>query len=309
MKPARIVFPGFTFGKDDLRSAAELARRGVGGFCLHKATAAQACEFVNTVRAASPYNHPLVCADIEEDLSEVITDAPVLISNQTVGQAADAETAYRKGLALARQARSLGIDWLLCPVVDLGYSSPAFSENPATVTRLAGDFVAGVANGGALNCIKYFPGVSGILKTLAQMEDAEFMPYKSLFRRADAIMISDMVFENIDNERQAFLSEKIVKNLLKKRLNYKGCVVGKPMCASPLRSEAAAAIKMILCGVEILLAPKDPNAVIDAVEREFARGTIEDEVIHSISNHELFISKVENAAPTLSVQEAFSQKV
>lgn len=307
MKPARIVFPGFTFGKDDLASAAELARRGVGGFCLHKATARQAQEFSRTVRAASPYSHPLICADIEEDLSEVVTDAPKLLCNQSIGQNADAEAVYRKGLLLARQARSMGIDWLFCPVVDLGYCGPAFSDDPATVTRLAGDFVAGIANGGALNCIKYFPGVSGILKTLAQMEDAEFMPYKSLFRRADAIMISDMVFENIDGEKQAFLSEKIIKGLLKKRLNYKGCVVCKPMSGSRLKSEPAAAIKMILCGVEIILSPKDPHAVIDAVEREFTRGTIENEVIHSISNHELFISKVESVTNVLTPEEAFAQ--
>ncbi len=306
MKPARIVFPGFWFGKSELAQAKKQAARGVGGFCVYGGTAKQVKHFVETVREVSPYDHLLICADIEEDLSEVIKDAPALPVNAELGKAEDTEGAYRKGLITARMARSIGIDWLLSPVVDIGYQSPAFCEVPMSVARLAGDYVAGVANGGALNCIKYFPGVSGILKTLAQMEDAEFVPYKHMFRRCDAIMPSDMVFANIDPANRAMMSEKIIKGLLKKRLNYKGCVVGAPLFKSHIRNEASAVMKMIACGVEMILAPHDPEAVLDAVEKEFDKGRIVDEVTHSISNHEIFTSKVVNMpVPVFTVKEAF----
>ncbi len=306
MKPARIVFPGFWFGESELQDAVELARRGVGGFCVYGGTAQQTREFTLRMNDASPYGRLLFCADIDEDLSEIITDAPPLPSNISLQHLpASQDAAYRKGNLIARMARSVGLDWVLAPVVDLGYTSPAFSDVPLTVTHLTGNFIAGLSNGGALNCIKYFPGISGVLKTLAQLEDAEFMPYKHTFRRADAIMPSDMIFPNIDNDTQAMLSDKVIKGLLKKRLNYKGCVVSFPLFKGRLHYEEASAIKMLHAGIEDILAPKNANGVIDAIEREADKGLLLDEIIRSVSNHELLLSKVFVAPTPEDVKDAF----
>ncbi len=306
MKPARIVFPGFWFGESELQDAVELARRGVGGFCVYGGTAQQTRDFTLRMNDASPYGRLLFCADIDEDLSEIITDAPPLPSNISLQHLpASQDAAYRKGNLIARMARSVGLDWVLAPVVDLGYTSPAFSDVPLTVTHLTGDFIAGLSNGGALNCIKYFPGISGVLKTLAQMEDAEFVPYKHTFRRADAIMPSDMIFPNIDNDTQAMLSDKVIKGLLKKRLNYKGCVVSFPLFKGRLHYEEASAIKMLHAGIEDILAPKNANGVIDAIEREADKGLLLDEIIRSVSNHELLLSKVFVAPTPEDVKDAF----
>ncbi len=307
MKPARIVFPGFWFGKSSLQKAQELARRGVGGFCLYGGTAQQAQDFIHRMEDTSVYGKLLFCADIKSNLCEVITDAPALPSNELISRSTQAQdAAYRKGYLTARMARAVGINWMLAPVVDLGYSAYTFGEVPQQVTQMAGDFVAGLSNGGALNCIKYFPGVSGVLKTLAQMEDAEFVPYKHLFRRADAIMPSDMIFPNIDNDNQAMLSDKVIKGLLKKRLNYKGCVVSFPLFKRRLKYEAAGAVKMLHCNVENILAPHDVDAVIDAVEREVDKGFLVDEIIHAVSNHEMFLSKVLAGPEPMSVSDAFA---
>ena len=308
MNPARIIFPGFWFGTSDLAQAEQWAKRGVGGFCVYGGTIKETERFIEKVREASPYDHLLICADIEEDLSDVFKEVAALPSNAQLGLLENSDSVYRKGLVSARLARSIGIDWLLSPVVDIGYGRPAFGENPMTVARLSGDYAAGAANGGVLNCIKYFPGINGILKTLTQMEDAEFVPYKHMFRRADAVMPSDMIFSNIDPDNRAMMSEKIIKDLLKKRLNYKGCVVGAPLFKSRLKNEATAVLKMIHCGVEIIMAPKETQPVLETVEREFDKGHILEAVIRGVSNIELLTSKViTNSAPTLTVKEALNQ--
>lgn len=307
MKPARIVFPGFWFGKSTLKAATALARRGVGGFCVYGGTAKQTSDFTKRMQDASPYGQLLFCADINENLNEVVTDAPELPLNiKLANSARPQDAAYRKGNLLARMARAMGLNWVLAPVVDLGYASPSFGEDPVQVTQMAGDFIAGLSNGGVLNCIKYFPGVSGVLKTLAQLEDEEFVPYKHIFRRADALMPSDMIFPNIDNDQQAMLSDKVIKGLLKKRLNYKGCVVSFPLCKGRLRYEEASAIKMLHGGVENIMSPKHADAVIDAVEREADRGLLVDEIFHAISNQEMFISKVQMGPEPQTVKEAFA---
>ena len=308
MNPARIVFPGFWFGKSDWEQAKALAKRGVGGFCVYGGRAEETARFIQAVREASIYDHLLICADIDEDLSEIITDAPRLPSNAQLGQQPETEGVYRKGLITARMARSLGIDWLLCPVVDIGYQRPTFGEDPVTVARLCGDYAAGAANGGVLNCIKYFPGINGILKTLVQMEEAEFVPYKHMFRRTDAVMPSDMVFGNIDPANRAMMSDRIVKDLLKKRLNYKGCVVSAPLFKSHIKQEASAVLRMILGGVNLILAPQDPIGVLDIIEKEFQKENIIEEVIHAISNIELFTSKVMTSrVPVFTWEEMVKQ--
>jgi len=305
MKPARIVFPAFWFGQSDLQEAVLLAQRGVGGFCVYGGTAQQTKDFISRMNDESPYDHLLFCADIADNLSEVITDAPVLPANAEIAQMNESDAPYRKGYLTARMARSIGINWILAPVVDLGNASPSFSDKPLKVTQMAGDFVAGLSNGGVLNCIKYFPGVSGISKTLAQMEDAEFTPYKHLFRRADAIMPSDTIFPNIDNINQAMLSDRVIQGVLKKRLNYKGCVVSFPLYKGNLQYEDASAIKMLHCKIENILAPTNADLIIDAIEKEIDRGLLVDEIIHAVSNHELFLSKIDMGPKPISIEESF----
>ena len=305
MKPAHIVFPGFWFDQSDIKKAEELARLGVGGFCLYNATAQQAKDFIKRMQDASS-RQLLFCADVVDNLQEVIIDAPKLPSNAQIGQCEQPQDiAYRKGYLTARMALAIGINWVLAPVIDLGYNSYTFSDKPLKVTQMAGDFIAGLSNGGALNCVKYFPGISGALKTLAELEDAEFVPYKHMFRRADAIMPSDMIFPNIDNENQAMLSDKIIQGLLKKRLNYKGCVVSFPLFKGHLKYEGPSAVKMLHCQIENILAPRKAKPVIDAIEREVEKGFLTDEIIHAVCNHEMFLSKVFAGPEPLSIQEAF----
>ena len=169
MKPSRIVFPAFWFGKSDIQQAQELARQGVGGFCVYGGTAKQTTELIRRLNDVSPYGRLLFCADIKEDLSEIITDAPALLPNHKLAQSSVNDAPYRKGNLLGQLARAVGINWVLAPTVDLGYTSPSLADDPMLVTRLAGDMIAGISNAGVLSCIKYFPGISGALKTLSHI--------------------------------------------------------------------------------------------------------------------------------------------
>lgn len=294
MKPARIVFPGFWFGQSDLAQAEKLARRGVGGFCVYGGNAEQTRDFTRRMNEASPYGRLLFCAEVKEDLREVVPDVPALPANTSLAHfSKPSDAAYRKGNLLGRLARACGIDWVLAPVVDLGYTSPPLGDEPFAVTSLAGDMLAGISNAGVLNCLKYFPGAGGVLKTLLQLEEAEIVPYKHLFRRTDAIMPSDMVFTNLDDQLPAMLSDKILKGLLRKRLNYKGCLVSFPLSKARLRYEESSAVKMLHAGVENILSPRNASGVIDAIEREVNKGFLADEIIHAVSNQEMAISKVQ----------------
>ena len=159
MKPARIVFPAFWFGKSSIQEAENLARRGVGGFCLYGGKAQQMQDFIKRMQDISPYGRLLFCADIADNLREIVTDAPKLPTNlETSAFPTAQDVAYRKGYVTARMALAIGLNWVLAPVVDLGYNATTFGDEPLKVTQLAGDFTAGLSNGGALNVLNIFQG-------------------------------------------------------------------------------------------------------------------------------------------------------
>ena len=126
-----------------------------------------------------------------------------------------------------------------------------------------------------------------------------------MFRRADAIMPSDMVFPNLDNQAQATFSEPILQWLLRKRLNYKGVVVGFPLSKAHLRCEEEGAITMLRCGVGCVLAPRDATSVIDAVERSMQTDALFAPISHAVSSLEMFVSKVCSCPESEKIETVF----
>ena len=55
-----------------------------------------------------------------------------------------------------------------------------------------------------------------------------------------------------------------------------------------------------------ILAVGSVDGIIDAIEREVNRGLLVDEIIHAVSNHELFLSKIAAGPEVLSIKESFS---
>ena len=51
----RLVHPGFWFGKTPLQEALQLARMGVGGFCLYGGTRPEVAALTQALRAAVMY--------------------------------------------------------------------------------------------------------------------------------------------------------------------------------------------------------------------------------------------------------------
>ena len=63
---------------------------------------------------------------------------------------------------------------------------------------------------------------------------------------------------------------------------------------------------MLHCGIEDIFAPKNAEAVIDAVERETDKGFLFDEITRAVSNHEMFISKVNAGPAPMELKDAFA---
>ncbi len=281
MNIERLVHPGFWFNKTPLKDALKLARLGAGGFCLYGGTKEQVASFTQAVRAESPLSKILISADYEDGLGRWLPDAELLPSNMALGAADDEKLAFEKGLITARQAKSLGVDWVFAPVLDLAdnpqnpiVNTRSFGADPARVIRLASALLDGLKQGGTLNSLKHFPGhgdtatdshlaLPFVPKNADELMQNELAPFRALLQKADSVMIGHLLVPAFDDKRPASLSANIISRLLRRRMNYQGCVVTDALLMKAIGDEKQAALAALSAGADILLVPENPFELID----------------------------------------------
>ena len=280
MQINRLIFPGFWFDRQDLCAAQDLARRGVGGFCLYGGTREQIYQFTRRVRAAA--KQPLlICADYEDGLGRWVKDAPRLAPNLALGAAGDENLAFEKGLLTALQARELGVDWVFAPVVDLAdtpnnpiVNARAFSAHTQDTVRLARAFIKGLTQGGVLNCLKHFPGhgqtetdshlaMPVLQRSLSQLLEHELIPFTQLLPLTHGVMTGHLLLPQIDAQHPASFSPVIQTRLLKQQLGWNGCVLTDALLMRAIGDEKQASLQALQAGSHILLAMNDPLALMD----------------------------------------------
>lgn len=282
----RLIYPGFWFGKTKLADALELAKRGVGGFCIYGGTLQSVRELITQLRAASPLPHLFICADYEDGLGKWIPGTEWVLSNLSIGASGQAEIAYQKGLTLAQEARQVGVDWIFAPVLDLCdepqnpiVNTRSFGANPQTVARLGVALCQGLTDGGVLNSIKHFPGhgrttqdshlgLPILHRTKEQLDQNELVPFRAALPVADSVMIGHLLLPALDGQNPASLSPAVITELLVKQMGYEGLIFTDALCMKAIGDEKQAALKALHAGAHILLSAQDSVALSDFLQTQ-----------------------------------------
>jgi len=312
MNIARLVHPGFWFDKTPLEQALALAKRGVGGFCIYGGTRKKIAEFTKAVRQVSPLENLLISADYEDGLGRWLPDAPLLPSNMALGAADDENLAYEKGIITAYQARSLGVDWVFAPVLDLAdnalnpiVNTRAFSSEPQQVIRLGRAFLRGLNDGGVLSSIKHCPGhgdtttdshvaLPVLPKTKEQLLARELVPFAALLENTDSVMFGHLLVPEIDPENPASLSQKIVDEIVRHQFHYDGCILTDALLMKAIGDEKTAALKALHAGVDILLVPQEPFELIEFLEKTDISSEI---ITRALQHQEVLCKKIKQRPP------------
>jgi beta-glucosidase-like glycosyl hydrolase len=288
--PARLVFPGFTVGKQDPREAEALVRLGVGGFCLYRGTPRSVAALARRLRRAAK-RLLLICADYEEGAWVHVPGSTPLPTNLGVGVSGSEAVAREKGRITAREARAMGVDWVLAPVLDL-LSEPknpivnlrAFSREPKEAARLARAYLSGLRAGGALGCLKHFPGhgsttedshldLQTVKASLGLLNKRELAPFKALARGADAVMLGHLVVPALDPGKLPFTLSAAGPKLLR-RWGFRGLIATDALDMGAIAKhwgEREAALLALRGGADILLVPKDAAALVAELRVEAGR--------------------------------------
>jgi beta-N-acetylhexosaminidase len=256
-----------------------LKAHAVGGVILFRRNVADLGALVALtadLHAISPDRPILVGIDHEggrvSRLDAPFTQFP---SAAVVGRARSPHLAYRQGVAMGEELRSVGIDIDFAPVLDVA-SNPrnpvigdrSFGAHPRTVSRLGISLVHGLQRTGVVAVGKHFPGHGDthvdshldlpiVRRSVAELDRVELFPFRRAIQSGvEALMTAHVVFTELDAERPATLSRSISTDLLRERLRFRGVLFSDDLEMKAISDRFAAgeaAIEAIEAGVDWLL--------------------------------------------------------
>jgi beta-glucosidase-like glycosyl hydrolase len=283
---------GYEPSKAMIEFALEL---GVGGFILFGGKADSVRELTTELRARS--RHPLLIgADLERGAGQQFAGAIGLPPLAAIASLGDEDALRGAASISAREARTLGINWIYQPVCDLDIEP----ENPIVGTRsLGGDpqqvaadavrWLEACQSIGVLACAKHFPGhgrtttdshaglpvVDTSAETLAK---TDLVPFKAAIDAGvAAVMTAHVAFPSLDSSGlPATLSPTILGKVLRGDLGFPGLIVTDALIMEGVLGggEAVAVVKALAAGCDLLLYPTDLAACIEALERAVSEGQL-----------------------------------
>jgi len=295
-----IGLPGPTL---DRVTRAFLAEHPPGGVILFKRNIRSAAELrrlTEAIHAGGAGVRPLVALDHEggrvDRLPRPFTHFPPAA---VVGARRDPRLAEAVGRAMGRELRAVGIDLDFAPVLDV-WSNPrnrvigdrAFGTDPARVARLGVALARGLGRAGVLACGKHFPGhgasagdshfvLPRVRRSRRALAALELVPFaRAVAAGIPALMTAHIVYSALDPRRPATLSPAICRDLLRRRLGFRGVLFSDDleMNAVAARSTPArSAVAALGAGCDMLLVCQSldaARAAMRGVEEAVAAGAL-----------------------------------
>lgn len=280
-----------------------IQRHHVGGFLvprlLDPSRVADAVDTLQHVSVAASGVPLFMAADYERGVGRFSNTFTELPSNMALGAARDTMLAAAAGRLSAIEARAVGVNLLLAPVVDVNNnpSNPiinirSYGEESALVGLMARAFVREAENYGLLTTLKHFPGhgntsvdsharMGSVASNAAELDSVELRPYRIVLEGdavPAAVMSAHLWIEAIDDEPlPATFSRRAIRGLLRDSLGFEGIVITDDLKMGGVSQDyplAERVLRPLEAGADILLTPGDLPAAASAIRRALASGRL-----------------------------------
>jgi beta-N-acetylhexosaminidase len=261
-----------------------------GGVILFRRNIDEAAQTYRLLAEASSLsNAPLFrCIDLEGGLVDRLRDLIAPMPSLAAVAATGKKSLYLKhGKLIGREARTLGFNVVLAPVLDLALpeshsvmkTRTAFA-NPEEVTAYVNTFLSGLESAQVLGCGKHFPGLGGgtldshhttpvIDRSMEQLWQSDMMPYRKLKARLPIVMISHASYPASGDRKPASISRHWITDLLTRRIGYRGLILSDDMEMGGILTKATiedAAVQAIAAGTHLIEICKDPALLLRGYE-------------------------------------------
>lgn len=284
------------------RTPAEKARRqalealdlGVGGFILFGGRASEVARLLGELKAAA--GRPLwIAADLERGAGQQFAGLTSLPPPAALAHAPDpAEAVRAAGEITGKEARELGINWVLAPVLDLDLTGDnpivgtrSFGSDPSEVARLGLAWIESCQAQGPAACAKHFPGHGRTLADshleLPTVEASpeeladDLEPFGRTARAVATVMAAHVTYPSLSprgpaahRSLPASRDPALLRSLLRDGLGFGGLVVSDALIMGGFGDrelEGPAAAEAVAAGCDLLLYPRSAKTVVEVLQR------------------------------------------
>jgi len=206
--------------------------------------------------------------------------------------------------------RLLGFNVNLAPRLDLSnpnvkpaLDAQTFSADPKLVTECGRAFIDGLSKHKILACAKHFPGRDApeynenglpvVGKTMAELWREDLLPFREALARLPLMRLSNAAYKayDFDVPQPGALSSKVVHDLLRVKLGYRGLAIADPWEllreGSPQRvrqQDLSMNLQVFLlsikagCDLQVVSSiPKIPERLLAAMQQEIESGSLTQE--------------------------------
>lgn len=208
-------------------------------------------------------------------------------ADMALGASRDPGLAADVGRITAVEGRALGVHIAFAPVMDVNNNpgnpvigSRSFSEDPQLVARLGSALIRGMQDAGMVATAKHFPGHGDTevnshlgLPTLgvsrARMDSLELVPFRAAIQAGvGGVMTFHGAFTALDSGVPATLSPRVMHDLLREELGFRGLLVTDAMDMQGVMATmglAEASRRAVEAGNDVLLMPTDVPLTIASI--------------------------------------------
>lgn len=241
----------------------------------------------------------LITFDGEWGLGMRMADSTISFPYQmTLGAIQNDNLLYDMGRQIANDFHRIGMHFNFAPVVDINNNPKnpvinfrSFGDNKYNVVRKSKAYMNGMVDGGILASLKHFPGhgdtdvdshydLPQLKFDKARLDSLEIYPFKELINAgAPSVMVAHMNIPSLDATPNipSSISKKVVTDLLRKELGFKGLTVTDAMDMKGVKKffpNGEADVMAIEAGHDLLEISENSGRAIDLIEKAIKSGRI-----------------------------------
>ena len=284
----------------------QIKENKIGGLIFSKGGPIRQAKLTNEYQAASKLPM-LISIDAEWGLGMRLDSTVSFPWNMTLGAIKNNKLIKQTGYNIGEHCKRLGIHFNFAPVVDINTNpknpiigNRSFGEDRDNVANKSLAFMEGMQEAGVLASAKHFPGHGDTetdshetLPTIRfneqRIDSIELYPYKQLIKNNLAsVMVAHLNIPSLES-RDGFpstLSENIVTNILKKKLEFKGLIFTDALNmkgASNFSKSEDVDLAAFKAGNDMLLISGNIGKGIDKITEAYNSGDItEERLAHSV---------------------------
>lgn len=268
-----------------------VARIRPGGIILFRRNIDEAAQTAALLREADGLGTTpqLRCVDLEGGLVDRLREVVHPIPSPAAVFATGKRNLYRQhGWLIAREARALGFNVVLAPVLDLALpesaeilKTRAVAAEPWRVIDYARYFVSGLNMEAMMGCGKHFPGLGGatvdshqstpvIHRQTRLMWRTDLAPWLAVGNRLPLAMVAHASYPWPGRDGAlATVSRYWVTNVLRRQVRFRGIILSDDMEMGGILSQMAledAVVEAVTAGIQMIEICRDSQLVLRAFE-------------------------------------------